>query len=324
MLLAMTCGCSTDPTGVHDPAGLLSADQKSRIEQLHQVLLDELDTDFSLVISDSPVPEIDRDAAQWFNKHRVGRNSSKNKGVLLLVDPIQQQVRIEISYSLEPVFPDSFVGYIQRRQMLPYFNTNQIGHGIEAATELLVARVMNATDGESFDPIKEIGPGFLSGGAGADIGYGTSDTLPRPAETGKQVSAQPSPEAALEAYKKILADHNKRADLGLYSPESRIFFSKWTVTDAQFDNVLQELLSQEPEKIIIHDSRAVIRYPVMQRALSPFLLIRSDEGWMFDFATMNRVIGMNHKNQWHFLHQNHPYMFGFMDLHFDNNGFPFQ
>jgi len=244
--------------------------------------------------------------------------------VLLLVDPVQQQVRIEISYSLEPVFPDSFVGYIQRRQMLPFFNTGRIGQGIEAAIELLVARVMNATAGEPFDPIKEIGPAFLSGGAGADIGYGANDTLPRPAETGKQVSAQPSPQEALEAYKTVVANHNKRADLMLYSPESRIFFSRWTVTDAQFDNVLRGLRSHEPEKIIIRDSRAVIRYPVMQREQSPFLLVRGDEGWMFDFATMNRVIGMNHKNQWHFLKQDHPYMFGFKDLHFDKNGFPFK
>jgi hypothetical protein len=325
LLFVLSC-CSTTPEskGVLDPDSLLSADQRTRIIQQHKVLLDELDIDFFLVITPTAVADIDREAAQWFSRHNVGTSSRKQQGVLFLVDPLQQHLKIEISYSLEATFPDSFIGYIERQQMLPFFNSGRIGQGIEAAVELLVNRAVAAAAGTAFAPLQKLDPAFLSGGAGAETGYGEETPLLSPADNNKQISAQPTPQEALAAYKTVLATHNKRADLGLYTPQTRSFFSKWTVTDAQFDNVLHKLRTSSPEKIITMDNLAVIRYPVDERQLSPFLLVRGAWGWMFDFAAMHRVIGINHKNQWHFLSIDHPYMFAFTDWQFDTNGFPFK
>jgi hypothetical protein len=183
---------------------------------------------------------------------------------------------------------------------------------------------MAATAGTAFVALQEPGPAFLSGGAGAKTNYGTESPHLSPAANNIQVSAQSTPQAALAAYTTVLATHNKRADLELYTPQTRSFFSKWTVTDAQFDNVLHKLRTSSPEKIITMDNLAVIRYPVQQRQQSPFLLVHGAQGWMFDFAAMHRLIGINHKNQWHFLSTEHPYMFGFTDWQFDSNGFPFK
>jgi hypothetical protein len=324
LCLAAGCGRSSQQQSVLDPDNILSRAEKSHLTQQHQALLRDLDIDFFLVISADPLPEIRREADKLFTTFSVGQSSSQDKGVLLLVDPFRQQVRMEISYSLEATFPDSFVGYIQRRQMLPFFQSGKIGRGIEAAVELLVSRAMAQDSGEKFAPLKEIGPEFLSGGAGTDTGYSSDSIQPLP-DTGRpQVPAQSSPEAALAAYKQLLADHNKRPDLELYTPESRAFFSRWTITDGQFDNVLRTLGGNEPELIITLTNRAVIRYPVNQRQLSPFFLRKGERGWMFDFATMHKCIGFNHKNQWHFPTTDHPYMFGFSKIRFDGNGFPFK
>ena len=321
LLPVLFVACSSEVSGLDDRAGLLEQGQRQRILSMHQALLRDQDIDFSLLVSDKPLDNINSATAGLFASLEVGRKSSSHSGVLLVVDPFNHQVRTEISYSLEPIFPDSFVGYIQRRQMLPFFVDNKLGQGIEATVELFVARAQKTTEGIPFDPGSEIGSEFLSGGGGTLTGFARNRAEPVAGED-SQVPAQPSPRAALAAYRQLLAAHNKRSDLGIYTPESRNFFSHWTLTDAQFDHVLESLSSSEPEKIFIVGNRAVIRYPITKRQLSPFFLIHGKEGWMFDFVTMNRVIRMNHKNQWHFSTLDHPYEFGFRDQRFDSNGFP--
>lgn len=66
----------------------------------------------------------------------------------------------------------------------------------------------------------------------------------------------------------------------------------------------------------------MIRYGVNYRTNPPYFLQNGPGGWMLDFWTMSQVIRMNHKNQWHMVDKNHPYMFGFSDWGFDKNGFP--
>jgi hypothetical protein len=46
------------------------------------------------------------------------------------------------------------------------------------------------------------------------------------------------------------------------------------------------------------------------------------DGWMLDFAAMNRSVGFSHKNQWFFRISEHDFMFVFNDMVFDRNGFP--
>ncbi len=323
LLVLFFAGCGSSKDGLEDRAGLLDREQQQRILSMHQALLRDLDIDFSLLISDKPLDNINTATADLFADLQVGSKSRSHSGVLLVVDPFHQQVRTEISYCLEPVFPDSFVGYIQRRQMVPFFADNNLGQGIEATIELFVARARKAAEGLPFDPETEIGPGFLSGGGGALTGYGRDRVQPVAGDK-SQVPAQASPAAALAAYRELLAAHNRRSDLEIYSPDSRAFFSRRTLTDGQLDQALESLRAGEPEKIIIQEPRAVIRYPAPQRQQSPFFLIHGKEGWMFDFMTMNRVIRMNHRNQWHFNTLDHPYMFAFADLRFDSNGFPHQ
>jgi len=68
--------------------------------------------------------------------------------------------------------------------------------------------------------------------------------------------------------------------------------------------------------------RAVVRFPVTERRAAPYLLRRGATGWQLDVATMSRLVGFNHKNQWFFRSLDHEFMFGFTDLDFDRHGFP--
>ena len=210
--------------------------------------------------------------------------------------------------------------------MKPFFNAGKVGEGLEATVELLVMRAQREAEGFGFDPKAELGIDieFFSGGAGAksDIEIGTGIAPKEESDLAGEFGARSSPEQTLEAYKRVLGLHIKDPNLGLYTPETRIFFSQWVVTDAQQSNELDHIESAKSSKTFISGARAVIRFPVKDRTHSPFFFQRGTDGWMMDFDTMHRIIIFNHKNQWHFKVRDHDYMFGFEDLAFDKNGFP--
>ena len=121
---------------------------------------------------------------------------------------------------------------------------------------------------------------------------------------------------------RLLRHKIKDPNLALYTPKTRKFLSGWVVTDAQQDNELRGLERAVIDKVTIAGNRAVIRFPADQRTLPPYFLENNGNGWAFDFAAMSALIQMNHKNMWHFVSRDHPYMFGFADWLFDSNGYP--
>ena len=139
----------------------------------------------------------------------------------------------------------------------------------------------------------------------------------------KKYQAQPTVKDTLDKYIEMLRLHIKDPNLGVYTPETRKFFSNWVVTDAQQDNERQVIEDAMPtSKIFTKDNLAVIRFSADLRQASPFFLEKGGQGWMLDFASMSKIIGFNHKNQWHLRQRKHKYMFGFKGVYFDKNGFP--
>jgi hypothetical protein len=255
----------------------------------------------------------------------LGEKTGKARGLLFLIDPAGKQVRIEIGYDLEGIFPDIFVSYLEHEQMLPFFQQAKVGAGIEATEELFVTRVQRSAAGEPFDPDAELGGlSHYSGGGGArtkvSIGEGPIDKAA--AADSATYLPQQSPEQSLAVYLRLLRHKVKDPDLALYTPATRTFLSRWVVTDAQQDNELSHLEGAVIDRVIIAGNRAVIRFPVEQRTLPPYFLENIGNGWAFDFAAMSGLIRMNHQNMWHFVSQNHSYMFGFTDWRFDTNGYP--
>jgi len=104
--------------------------------------------------------------------------------LLLVVDPENDLVRMEIGRSLEGVYTDAFVAYIEQRQMVPFFQANRVADGIFATTELLAGRANEAIQGEEFDPVTVAG--FeKSSGAGAKSRAGIATGYQRPEGSGQ-------------------------------------------------------------------------------------------------------------------------------------------
>jgi hypothetical protein len=324
-----TCRGQMDHDGfVEDRGGLLGEREKERIRSLNGRLLQELDIHMKVIILDKRVSDIDQAAVNYLQKDALGRETEGARGILLLVDPQGHQVRLEVGYDLEPIFPDGFVGYIERKQMTPFFQAGRLGPGVEATVELLVARAL--------DGLKTIWDGggrardlsedhHYSGGGGATVKVEIGSGLPAKESSpwSQQFGAQASPRETIGKYMEVLRLHTKDPNLGLYTPETREFFGPWVVTDGQQDNELRELEEMiSSSRVFRQDHLAVIRFPIENRQISPYFLSRGDTGWMLDFASMNKIIGFNHTNQWFFRTTDHPYMFAFEDVRFDKNGFP--
>ncbi len=329
ILVLSVLGCRERPGFVEDRAGLLSPAERDRIVRFHRILLKELDIHLKLVVLEESPADLDALAAGIVGRQGVGRQTGDARGVLILVDPAGRRVRMEIGYGLEGIFPDAFVGTIERDQMVPFFQENRVGAGIEATVELLVARAMESIEKRAYDPSEGSGSPSgepLSGGAGARVGVSIgSGRADKGSASGEgSFEAQATPLGTLEEYKKVLGLRIKDPDLGIYTPETRAFFRRWLVTDAQQDNGLRDLLRAPEPQVVTQADRAVIRFPAEARQAAPFFLLRGDQGWMLDFASMHKFLGFNHRNQWHFKDHDNPYMFAFRDWRIDANGFPHQ
>jgi uncharacterized protein len=327
------CTKNSDPqkksgiTFVMDQAALLSQAEKNHMIQLSSALMRDMDIHIMAVVLKQSPADIDNKAVELFQQYGVGRTTNGAKGVLFLIDPSGKQVRIEIGYDLEPIFTDGFTGYIERRQMTPFFQADKIGPGIEATVELLVGRALGEIEASNYDKPKhkqQTGQ-FLSGGAGArvNVEIGSPAIEKQASPLAKKYPAQPSVKDVLDKYIEVLRLHIKDPSLGIYTPETRKFFSQWVVTDAQQDNELRVITrAMSTAEIFTKDNLAVIRFSPDDRQASPFFLEKGNQGWMMDFASMTKLIGFNHKNQWHLRQTNHKYMFGFKEVYFDKNGFP--
>lgn len=321
MVAQMLMGCQEDLSRpyVQDPSELLSATQHERLQSFQQLLHIEQDVEFLLVILDQATIDLDQRALELFEQNKLGSNTAGARGLLLLIDPFSEQARIEVGYDLEGIFPDGFVASLEYEQMLPFFQQDRVGHGVEALTELLVARLLRQGEGDS-QPAGAID--HLSGGAGSRISTSGS-VAPITSVKLEKYLPQATPLATLDEYRQSLRDLIKDPQLRIYTQESRQFFSNWLVTDAQQKNalkVLEQVFSKAEVRIL--DRLAVIRFPVANRQASPYFMQQSVDGWQLDFVEMSRVIGFNHRNQWHFRQQQHPYMFAFSDWQLDQHGFP--
>lgn len=306
---------------VADLAGLLNDRDEDRISRFNAYLLSDHDIDYRILIQRN-IDDINRYAASYFHERKVGAASNSGRGLLLVLDPEADEVRLEVSYALEPTYTDAFVAYIERRQMTEFFAANRIADGILATTELLITRATNAAKG--LDPSTE-GWAAASGGGGAKvdarIGEGSS---PRRRDD-VDIGAGASPREILAQYRQAMDDRNNNPELSIYSGETRAMLSQRVMTPAQMDNVAQSLRKCQPEKLLYTENRAVLRYPIEERTCSPYFFLREDGQWRLDFTVMINAIRFGRNNEWRVVPgYAGPYGFAFADLQFDRNGYPYR
>jgi uncharacterized protein len=309
---------------VTDDAELLTDQQESKLTLHHQVLLLDHDIDYRVVTA-SGVDEIDLAALELFKSLAAGSRSDQGRGLLLLLDSERQEVRLEVGYSLEGVFPDAFVAYVEQRQMVPFFVAGRISDGILASTELIVDRAQKASLNAAWDDEIWIEG---SGGAGARSSTHAApefETRPKSPSSILSPVAERSPNDVIAAYLDAMRRRDKNPALDIYTQDTRQMMSDWLVTPAQMDQIASTYAACGQGELLHNHARnrAVVRYPIVQRQCAPWFLERSAQGWQLDLTMLQRSIRFGRGNAWHFdLSQSHPYEFGFEDWTLDPSGFP--
>lgn len=311
---------------VSDGAALMSQDQRDRIAEHHGYLLQDYDIDYRIVTAED-VGDISHFAVLRFAELGVGEASATGRGLLLVIDPAQDRVRLEVGYVLEGVFPDAFVAYVEHRQMVPFFRADRVADGILAATELVVTRAQRAAANAGFD-----GEAWMAGSGGggatadADIGQGwTNEGNVGGSAKASATAAGPSPEITLGRYLSAMESRNGDPGLALYTAETRGMLRNWVMTPAQMTNVARTYRNCTAERARTDptENLAVIRYPASQRQCAPWFFRRGESGWALDLTMMQSAIRFGRSNAWRFdLAADHPYGFAFADWRFDGNGFP--
>jgi hypothetical protein len=309
---------------VADEAGLLAPAEEQYIHKFHSALVQDFAVDLTVVTLPGQV-DVAREAVKKFEQYEVGKYHATDRGLLLLIAPQSNAVRLEVSQSLEGIYTDAFVNYLQTKQMAPFFKSGRVTDGIAATIELIYARAAAAQKGEAFDA-RQFEAQSAGGGAqmAANIGTGYNmDTLQQRRET---VAAARDPQGTVKAYLSAMALRDGRPDLPVYSQGSRAMMAKWTVTAAQMDNIVKTYKEcPAPElKIVAENKLAVLRYPPVRehRACSPWFLIYEDGAWRLDLTMMQRALLFNTRNQWHFNRSGpQEYAPAFTDWEFDENGY---
>ena len=221
---------------VEDRANLLTAADEASISSWHTALLKQYDIEYRVLTVES-ADDLSALAVRSFESGRVGQASSTGRGLMLVVDAAGKRVRLEVSRELEGVFVDSFVAFVEREQMAPFFAAGRVGDGIVATSELIAAR---AETGIVDRPLADGAVDASSAGAGAESLTQMDGGYERPrARIEVDTGARRAPLETVAAYVAAMAAHDASAGLDLYTPETRQMLSNHVVTRAQMDNLVR-------------------------------------------------------------------------------------
>lgn len=320
--LFLLTGCD-NRQWLNDEEEFLSKAASEQLNTQNHYLLEDHDIDYRLVIQ-AAEGDINQRARRHFQDSGAGQRSQTGRGLLLLLDPRQNEVRLEVSTALEGVYTDAFVSYLERQQMVPFFRHNRVADGIAATTELIIERARQAKAKQAFQTPTQ---SAFSAGGGASVPAQIGEAAPKTAGGHDNVSTTTTPEQAVQHYLAAMAAHNDRPDLSIYTNNTRDMLADWVITPAQMDNLASSYQQCGPAQTLLGPSRrgplAVIRYPIEQRQCAPWLLRIEEQQWRLDLASQQSLIRFGRNNQWYLDHKHrNPWFFGFMDWQFDRNGFP--
>ena len=309
-----------------DEAGLLDDSEQRFISEYHGYLVTDHDIDYR-VVTTSTDDAILEESVALFERLGVGSRSEWGRGLLLVINPASDLVRLEVGHALEGTFSDAFVAYIEQRQMVPFFADGRVADGILATTELIVDRAQRAAERDGFgaDEVWMTGSGGAGAQTDARIGEGYEAPFDRDKGDERLSSPAESPEAALAAYFRAMDARNADPNLPIYSAETQAMLDGRIVTPAQMEMIVWTYrdCTAEPARHNDTGRLAVIRYAPGERGCAPWFFVRSGESWTLDLASMSQAIRFGRTNAWHRSENGFgDYLFAFEDWEFDGNGFP--
>jgi len=205
---------------------LSRAKMMAQYRDFNQHLLDDFDIDFRTITTDGE-EDIDLFANSEFERLQENSRSSSGKAILMVINTTKDQVRLEVSMALEPVYTDAFVSYIERKGFVPYFRNDTIADAIYMASELISDRASEAQEKKEFMPPME----SVSVGAGAKIeaNIGKANYNEKKGAN-VVVSTLDEPMDVLKKYLESIKAHNTNPNLDIYTDATKRFFAQHTVT----------------------------------------------------------------------------------------------
>lgn len=313
LMLSFFPACNSDRASVPDKrpsagqwcfdfAGVLPPEVKKDIDSQSRGIQLAFDVDFVVAV----VPElegidIDKYALDLFSNWEIGKSTQGKKGILMLIARKEQEIRIEVGYDLEHIYPDAYVGRTENEILREFLEQREWGIGFLATIENFLYRIYNRN---LQDEVRESSSSegklqYYSQGAGAKTVFDFGAALNRPLpdnydELKRYFSAQPTPEQAFKRYMELCANavkHNN--DLTLFTELSNEFWKEWKHTSGQLKQEARDV-ADRPYFIRKKDEHAAVFFPSEdpeELKKSPlYYLSRSEKGWQIDINTMTRTL----------------------------------
>ncbi len=131
---------------VVDLAGVITPDVESRLNSF----LKELDVKTGaqvvvLTVKSLGGEDIDGFSLRVAELWKLGQKGTDN-GLLFTVSIDDRKYRIEVGYGLEGALPDSFVGSVGRKYLVPYFRKGDYSTGLASATLAVIEKIAKSAD----------------------------------------------------------------------------------------------------------------------------------------------------------------------------------
>jgi hypothetical protein len=273
---------------VIDETGMLT--QAGHFDDYLHLILRESDIDIRIVvIRNTDEGSIEEIAVEKVQELGIGGINREERGVLLLYDVEEAQVRIEVGYGLEFYLPDSFVGYLLRDHTEKFFSTGDLNMGFRLLIRMLHHRIREAVLGESFDPqILEIlsRSRDLSGGAGASTEVdsdmeGKEYWQPNNIR-GDYYSPQATPEETYEKYIEWIVAQEFAPRVSIFTPGTQNYLASFPMSKAYFNFLLMQEYGRQ-YKIDTRGDVALL-YFTSDPLVSPHFFVKSAAGWQMDIV----------------------------------------
>jgi uncharacterized protein len=125
---------------VNDTAGMLSADERARLEQKLTDYEHKTGRQFALLTVDSLAgDDLEGFSIRVAEAWKLGQKG-KDNGLVLLVVKNEHKLRIEVGYGLEGNVTDAFSSRVIRNLLVPAMRSGSAASGIEQAFEALMAQ----------------------------------------------------------------------------------------------------------------------------------------------------------------------------------------
>ena len=308
------------PDRIADAAGVLGRFRNTLVWQ-SQSWRDDLGIEIHVATIRSN-RKIEALADRIFQQRRIGEGAPSG-GVLVLLNPLRGEARIEVSYALEHVFPDLVVGRITRDQLAPYAAYRAAGMAVMDVLHLLkdyaylqVARKTFALPAEYRERPEFVEKArYLSGGGGARATLEAALEEDRdfkalvPAAQRSRYAPSPDPLQSVEAFLRTMREQVGDPTLDLYTPGSRCLLEGYPYAPFEQLERLAQAEAAKPLRVAVRGDHAVADSDRPAHGFVPILLERRDGLWRVDLAETWKNLFFDSKGDYHQKNNNHPYAF---------------